>query len=157
MTSPYPPHLQAALAQLEAAEVDLDQRVANAKQLQRQMPQTTLSQQDIQQIEEHARSKNAPKQLRELQQRIDRGDLTWSDIANGRHLDDPKVQAALSTGVQGMRQAYTMIQEGHDVDEIIDIGGPPVATEPPAEPDEPPRPSHGGDDDEYFGRSIYDK
>ncbi|MEU6642427.1 hypothetical protein ABZ863_07735 [Saccharomonospora sp. NPDC046836] len=147
------PQIQEAMVKLEAAELNLDQTIAETKQLERQIPQTSLSQQDIEQIEEHARSKGAPRELRELQERIDRGDLSWNDIAGGRFLDDPQVRRALEGGVEGMRQAYTMIQEGHELDEIVDAGGPPVSTDP-----EPKRgPSRaGGDphDDDYFGGSI---
>jgi hypothetical protein len=116
--------MQEALAQLEEAEVNLDRAVLNAKQVEQQVPKTQLSQEDIRRIEEHARSNEAPRQLRELQERIDRGDLSWQDIASGHHLDDPKVRAALDPGVTGMRQAYAAIQEGQELDEIIESGPP---------------------------------
>jgi hypothetical protein len=128
MTDPWrTPQMQEALAQLEEAEVNLDRAVLNAKQVEQQVPKTQLSQEDIRQIEEHARSSEAPRQLRELQERIDRGDLSWQAIASGQHLDDPKVRAALEPGVTGMRQAYAAIQEGQELDEIIESGppGPP--------------------------------
>lgn len=169
------PQIREAMAKLEEAEVSLDRKIVEAKQVGQQVPQTGLSKQDIEQIEEHARSKGAPKELRELQARIDKGDLSWSDIAAGRFLDDPQVQSALAGGVEGMRQAYTMIQEGHDLDEIIDPGGPPVpidttpaqddaqedqespttqaADEAPKAPqrkDEPPP----DEDEDYYGGSI---
>ncbi|TWH20806.1 hypothetical protein [Prauserella rugosa] len=120
------PQIREALAQLEEAEVGLDQRIAGAKELSRNTSQGGLSAEDIQQIEQHARSSAAPRELRELQQRIDRGDLSWNDISAGRFLDDPQVRAALEHGVDGMRAAYTMIQEGQDFDEIIEAGGPAV-------------------------------
>lgn len=158
------PQLREAMARLEEAEVGLDQTIANAKEMSRQLPASGLSPEDVQQIEEHARSKDAPRELRELQERIDRGDLSWNDIAAGRFLDDPQVRGALEGGVEGMRQAYTMIQEGHDLDEIIDPSGPsfsegPSTSTPSAPPSPPPRPrpSRGGDDpddDDYFGGSI---
>lgn len=46
-------------------------------------------------------------------------------------LDDTHVQAGLSTGVDGMHQAYAAIEEGQDLDEIIE-SGPPA---PPQDPD----------------------
>lgn len=118
------PQIQEALARLEEAEVNLDRAIVHAKQVEQQTPKTRLSEEDIRLIEEHARGGDAPRELRELQERIDNGELSWEDIASGRHLDDPRVQGALSTGVEGMQQAYTAIEEGQDLDEIIE-GGPP--------------------------------
>jgi hypothetical protein len=127
------PQIQEALARLEEAEVNLDRAIVAAKQVEQQVPKTRLSEEDIRLIEEHAHSGDAPRELRELQERIDNGELSWEDIANGRHLDDPQVQGALSTGVDGMHQAYTAIVEGQDLDEIIE-GGPPAP--PRAEDDD---------------------
>ncbi len=119
------PHIREALAKLEEAEVALDRAILDAKQVEQQVPKTQLSEEDIRQIEEHARGADAPRELRELQRRIDAGELSWQDIASGHHLNDSSVQAALSPGVDGMHQAYTMIQEGQDLDEIIE-SPPPV-------------------------------
>jgi hypothetical protein len=133
MTTPDSGQIAEALARLEEAEVALDQAILAAKQVEQQIPQTRLSEEDIALIEEHARSEDAPRELRELQERIDNGELSWEDIASGRHLTDPEVQAALSPGVEGMQQAYAAIQEGQDLDEIIE-SGPPRAR--PADDDE---------------------
>lgn len=127
MSAPDPwrnPQMQEALARLEEAEVGLDRAIVNAKQVEQQVKTTKLSEEDIRLIEEHARSGNAPRQLRELQERIDNGEFSWEDIASGQHMDDPKVRAALDTGVTGMRQAYAAIQEGQELDEIIESGPP---------------------------------
>lgn len=118
------PQITEALAKLEEAEVSLDHAIVAAKQVEQQTPKTQLSEEDITLIEEHARSDDAPGELRELQERIDNGELSWQDIASGNHLTDPEVQAALTPGVDGMHQAYTAIQEGHDLDEIIEAGQP---------------------------------
>lgn len=156
MTSADParnPVVARALAELERAELGLDRSISQAKQLQSRLPKTGLSPQDIEQIAEHARGKNAPPELRALQERIDRGDLSWNDIAAGRFLDDPQVRDALARGVDGMRQAYTMIQEGHELDEIIEPGGPPSASDRPASPEA--RRDRGDDDPEDdFGGPI---
>lgn len=137
------PQLREALAQLEEAEVGLDQTVANARELSRNTSQGGLSADDIRQIEQHARSSAAPQELRELQKRIDRGDLSWNDISSGRFLDDPQVRSALQHGVHGMTAAYTMIQEGQDFDDIIEAGGPAV----PAAPTDPADSGGGSGDD----------
>ncbi|EHK88576.1 hypothetical protein ACWGRK_11760 [Saccharomonospora azurea] len=149
------PRIAAAMAQLEQAELGLDRTISSAKQLDAKMAKSSLSPQDIEQIAEHARSKDAPKELRELQARIDKGDLSWNDIAAGRFLDDPQVRTALEGGVEGMRQAYAMIQEGHDLDDIIEPGGPPSATTPgPGTTPGPTREGGDPDDDDYFGGSV---
>lgn len=163
MTNPDPwrsnPVIAEGLAKLEQAEVALDQKVAEAKQMQREMPRGGLSPEDIEQIEEHARSKDAPKQLRELQARVDRGDLSWNDIAAGRFLDDPGVRAGLSTGVEGMRQAHDLLEEGQDIDDIVDLGGPPAPVTDSEEAEQDSAPGRPDDfpDDEYYDRSVYDK
>lgn len=127
------PQITEALARLEEAEVALDQAIVEAKQVERETPKTQLSEEDIRLIEEHARSGDAPRELRELQERIDAGELSWEDIAAGRHLDDPEIQAALMPGVEGMQQIYTAIEEGQDLDDIIEMGGPT----PPRDTDDP--------------------
>jgi len=129
------PQIQEALARLEEAEVNLDQAIVSAKQVEEQTPKTRLSEEDIRLIEEHARSGDAPGELRELQERIDNGELSWEDIAQGRHLDDPRVQEALSPGVEGMHQAYVAIEEGQELDEIIEAG-PPSAPQDRSSDDE---------------------
>src|SRR5690242_4950383 len=125
------PRIRDAHARLEDAEVGLDQAIVAAKQVEREVPKTNLSEEDIELIEEHARSAAAPRELRELQQRIDDGELSWNDIATGRHMSDPEVQAALNPGVAGLQQAYSAIQEGQELDEIVSNGPPP----PPRERD----------------------
>ncbi|MGZ3141735.1 hypothetical protein ACVDFE_07010 [Lentzea chajnantorensis] len=49
------------------------------------------------------------------------------------------MQKALATGVPDLRRAYTAIQEGHDLDDIIESGNP---SRPPA------RPARGDDGDD---------
>jgi hypothetical protein len=141
------PQLREALARLEYAEVGLDRAIVSAKQVSRQVPSSRLSEEDVRQIEEFARGGNAPKGLRELQRRIDDGELSWQDIADGRHLDDPEVRAALATGVGGMQRAYAAIQEGHDLDDIIE-GGDTAPSVPAASDD---------DDDEYGYEFLRDQ
>ena len=114
--------IREAESTLDRAMTDLDRRIASAKQVENSVPKTKLSTEDIRQIEEFARGKDAPRELRELQRRVDEGELSWNDIADGRFLDDPTVQAALSASTPGLQQAYTQIQEGGHLDDIIDAG-----------------------------------
>ncbi|WP_018681711.1 hypothetical protein [Actinokineospora enzanensis] len=129
------PRIAEALADLEAAEVGLDEAIVAAQQVERTVPATSLSQEDLALLEQHARADSAPPALRALQERIDRGELTWSDLAAGRHMDDPEVQSALAPGVRGMRQAYAAIEDGQSLDDIIDEGPPPPPRAPT--PDDP--------------------
>ncbi|OQO90003.1 hypothetical protein B1813_19435 [Saccharomonospora piscinae] len=153
MTSTDPtnnPRIAEAMAKLEQAEAGLDRSISQARRLQSRMPKSGLSREDIEQIAQHARSKDAPKELRELQARIDSGEVSWNDIAEGRFLDDPQVRRALEGGVEGMRQAYVMINEGHELDEIIEPGGPPSTPDRPADRDD--RDDDPGDD--YFDGPV---
>lgn len=143
------PLIQEALAKLAEAEAGLDEAIAEAKTVERQVPKTSLSQEDTQKIEEFAHSKDAPKELRELQKRVDEGELTWDQIGSGEHLDDPKVRAALATGVDGMKAAYTLIQEGQDLDDIVEAGAPAPATTPADDA------TDDRDDDDYFGDTVF--
>jgi hypothetical protein len=147
------PDLREALARLEDAELALDHTILEAKQVEQQTQKTTLSEEDIRQIEEHARGADAPKALRELQRRIDAGELSWQSIAAGQHLDDPRVQAGLAPGVDGMRQAYTLIQEGHDLDEILEQGPPPRRFRD--DPGDPPSDDDPPDDDGPVFKSVF--
>jgi hypothetical protein len=140
------PQIREALARLENAEVALDQTILSAKQLDQATPKSTLSKQDVEAIEAYARTADAPKDLRELQKRVDSGELTWGEIASSQHFADPKVQAALSTGVNGMRQAYTLIEEGQSLDEIIE--SPPAPPRQPDPRDEEPHDYDDPDDDD---------
>ncbi|ASO18142.1 hypothetical protein FHR81_002538 [Actinoalloteichus hoggarensis] len=120
---------QARLAQFAAARSELDriEAVADARMAeikQQQLPESGLSEAEIAQIEQFARSKDAPAELRALQERIDKGDLSWRDIADGSAVQDEQVQRALASGVPKLQQAYTMIQEGHSIDDILDAGDP---------------------------------
>ncbi|OZM70880.1 hypothetical protein CFN78_23365 [Amycolatopsis antarctica] len=125
------PQIREAEAKLDGAMADLDRRIAKADQVRQSVPATKLSADEIRQIQEFARGKDAPRELRELQRRIDNDELSWSDIADGRHLDDPAVRAALSTSTPGMQRAYTLIQEGEHLDDIVESG-----TTDPSRPDD---------------------
>lgn len=136
-------------ARLQALVDDFDAKTASAEQTGREAAQFQprsrgVTEQDLAAIERYARSGNAPKEFKELQQRIDSGEFSWQDIAAGRVMDDG-VQKALATGVPDLQRAYTAIQEGHDIADIIEAGGP-ARQAPPARP--------SGDDDED-GPSVF--
>jgi ribosomal protein L12E/L44/L45/RPP1/RPP2 len=144
MTFPYDNvRLQALIAEVDSAIENVRDTADKASRVQ---PRSSgLSQQDLTEIERHARSSAAPKELKELQRRVDAGELSWADIAAGRALDDEGVQRAFATGLPDLRRAYTAIEEGHDIEDIIASGQPHAA---PTSPTTPAGSTDHDDDDE---------
>lgn len=137
-------------ARLQTLIADFDATTERAEQTGREVAQFQprsrgVTEQDLAEIERYARSGNAPKEFKDLQQRIDSGEFSWKDIAAGRVMDDG-VQKALATGVPDLQRAYTAIQEGQDIDDIIESGNPAAR----------PRPRRD-DDDEDDGPSHFRK
>lgn len=134
-------------ARLQALIDDVDARTTAAVQVAQQAAQYQprsrgVSEQDLAAIERHARSGNAPKEFRDLQQRIDSGEFSWKDIAAGRVMDEG-VQKALATGVPDLQRAYTAIQEGQDIEDVIASGNPAAQSRPRRDDDdEDDGPSH---------------
>ncbi|GGM87285.1 hypothetical protein GCM10011609_24850 [Lentzea pudingi] len=136
MTFPY----ESARQQLQTWQQDLDAKGARLEKvaLEASRAQTRgadLSPADIAEIEKFARSKDAPNALKDLQRKVDSGELSWRDIASGRAVNDPEVQRAMQTSMPSLKRAYTAIKEGQDLDEIVAAG------------QQRTRRSHGGDDD----------
>ncbi len=143
MTFPYDQaRLQALVDQFDATTASVEKTGREAAQFQ---PRSRgVTEQDLAAIERYARSGNAPKEFKELQQRIDSGEFSWQDVAAGRVMDEG-VQKALATGVPDLQRAYTAIQEGQDIDDIIESGNP-------SRPAPPVRPAPGDDED---GPSVF--
>ncbi|MCX2946914.1 hypothetical protein [Lentzea sp. NEAU-D7] len=123
MTFPY----DNARKQLQAWQQDLDARGARLEKvaLEASKVQTRgadLSPADIAAIEKFARSKDAPNALKDLQRKVDSGELSWRDIASGRAVGDPDVQRAMQTSMPALKRAYTAIKEGQNLDEIVAAG-----------------------------------
>lgn len=123
MTFPY----ESARQQLQTWQQDLDAKGARLEKvaLEASKAQTRgadLSPADIAEIEKFARSKDAPNALKDLQRKVDSGDLSWRDIASGRAVNDPEVQRAMQTSMPSLKRAYTAIKEGQDLDEIVAAG-----------------------------------
>jgi hypothetical protein len=140
-------------ARLQALVDEFDAKTEAAEKTGREAAQFQprskgVSEQDLAEIERYARSGNAPKEFKDLQQRIDSGEFSWKDIAAGRVMDEG-VQKALETGVPDLKRAYTAIQEGQDVDDIIDAGGSGPAQQSPSAR-QPRR-----DDDDEDGGSVF--
>jgi hypothetical protein len=143
VTFPYDQaRLQALFAQVDSKIDDLGQVATAASQVQRRS--RGLSEQDLAEIERFAKSPGAPKELKDLQRRVESGEMSWADVAAGRALNDEGVQKALAVGVPDLQRAYRAIEEGQDIDDII-ASGTPVAR-PPRRDDDEDGPSHFRED-----------
>jgi hypothetical protein len=123
MTFPY----DSARQQLQAWQQDLDARGARLEQVAQQAARVQtrsgdLSPADIAEIEKFARSKDAPNALKDLQRKVDSGQLSWRDISSGQAVNDPDVQRAMQSSMPSLKRAYTAIKEGQNLDEIIAAG-----------------------------------
>ncbi|MCR3746852.1 hypothetical protein [Lentzea californiensis] len=148
MTFPYDQaRLQALFSEVDSRVDDLGKVATAASQVQRRS--RGLSEQDLREIERFAKSPGAPKELKDLQRRVDAGEMTWADVASGRAVHDEGVQKALAVGVPDLQRAYQAIEEGQDIDDIITSGNP-------AAHQSPPRPRRD-DDDEDDGPSHFRK
>lgn len=123
MTFPY----DSARQQLQAWQQDLDARGARLEQVAQQAARVQtrggdLSPADIAEIEKFARSKDAPNALKDLQRKVDSGQLSWRDISSGQAVNDPDVQRAMQTSMPSLKRAYTAIKEGQNLDDIVAAG-----------------------------------
>ena len=123
MTFPY----DSARQQLQAWQQDLDAKGSRLEQVAREAVQVQtrgadLSPADIAEIEKFARSKDAPNALKDLQRKVDSGQLSWRDISSGHAVNDPEVQRAMQTSMPSLKRAYTAIKEGQNLDEIVAAG-----------------------------------
>lgn len=123
MTFPY----DSARQQLQAWQQDLDAKGARLEKvaLEASRVQTRggdLSPADIAAIEKFARSKDAPNALKDLQRKVDSGEMSWRDIASGKAVNDPEVQRAMQSSMPSLKRAYTAIKEGQNLDEIVAAG-----------------------------------
>jgi hypothetical protein len=139
--------VEQAEARLEEVSAQADEAIATARTL-RISPTPPLSEDDVRRIEQAARSENASREMRELQQRIDRGEFTWRDVVDGRQMHDPGVRAALGANLETMASAYRQFAEGYQLDEVLTAHQPREASSGRREP--------GDDDGEWFVDSIYD-
>ncbi|NKE58391.1 hypothetical protein FXN61_16800 [Lentzea sp. PSKA42] len=123
MTFPY----DSARQQLQAWQQDLDAKGSRLEKvaLEASKVQTRgsdLSPADIAEIEKFARSKDAPNALKDLQRKVDSGEMSWRDISSGKAVNDPDVQRAMQSSMPSLKRAYTAIKEGQNPDEIVAAG-----------------------------------
>ncbi|NGY64376.1 hypothetical protein G7043_36235 [Lentzea sp. NEAU-D13] len=123
MTFPY----DSARQQLQAWQQDLDARGAQLEKVALEASRvqtrgTDLSPADIAEIEKFARSKDAPNALKDLQRKVDSGQISWQDITSGKAINDPDVHRAMQTSMPALKRAHTAIKEGQNLDEIVAAG-----------------------------------
>ena len=123
MTFPY----DSARQQLQAWQQDLDARGSRLEQVAQQAARVQtrggdLSPADIAAIEKFARSKDAPNALKDLQRKVDSGEMSWRDITSGKAVNDPEVQRAMQSSMPSLKRAYTAIKEGQNLDDIVAAG-----------------------------------
>ncbi|WP_199440456.1 hypothetical protein [Umezawaea beigongshangensis] len=123
MTFPYDrAKLDALVARVDAGIAGVERTAAEASRVRTRS--SGLTPQDLAEIERAARGRDAPKELRELQRRVDAGELTWSDVASGRALDDAGVQSALATSVPDLQRAHRALEDGQDPEDVAESGRP---------------------------------
>lgn len=81
------------------ADAELEAAVRQSDRAVQELRQSPDFQRRLDNVEQYARSRAAPRALRELQRRIDAGELSWHAIAAGKHLDDPDVRAVVAAGI----------------------------------------------------------
>ncbi|MGH3697199.1 MAG: hypothetical protein ACRDRX_24995 [Pseudonocardiaceae bacterium] len=139
----------AAVEQAEARLTEVagqaDAAIAKARSL-RIPPTPPLSEDDIRRIDAAARFRDASREMRELQRRIDQGEFTWRDVVDGQQMHDPGVRAALGAGVAEMGRVYRQFEDGYQLDEVLAAHQPGGAGQ--RGPDD--------DDGQWFVDSIYD-
>ncbi|HEY0637455.1 MAG TPA: hypothetical protein VGD67_07395 [Pseudonocardiaceae bacterium] len=112
--------VRAAEAALAAAVERGREAVVKAQQVSARVPNTRLSDRDIEEIDRAARGKDAPPELRALAQRVERGDLTWRQIVDGQAMHDPGVQAAMKVNLARLGGVYRKFEEGFGLDEVLE-------------------------------------
>lgn len=114
------------MARVQAMADELDAKMARLEQFSAAAAKTggstDLSEKDLAEIEKAAKAPGAPAALKDLQRKVDSGQLSWRDIAAGKALGDEDFQRAMRLGMPSMKKAYHALQEGQNIDEIIAAG-----------------------------------
>lgn len=153
---------------LDEAAMQVDEDLARADEMSFDNP--PLSDEEVDDFERAVRDPNAPEQLKKLAQRVDAGEFSWREIADGKAMRDPDVRAAFAEAGRHIdttefQQGIEMLKQGMSPDEVVTaLRGEPAAPEPEpeaAEAAEPEprrkRPSEEVDDDEYFSGSFLER
>ncbi len=132
--------VRAAEAALAAAVERGKEAVVRARQVSSRVPDTRLSDKDIEEINRAARGKDAPPELRALAQRVERGDLSWRQIVDGHAMHDPGVQAAMRANLAQLGRVYRKFEEGFTLDDVLESETGQTARRRVVRPDAAPDP-----------------
>lgn len=132
-----------AEAALAAAVERGREAVVKAQQVSARVPNTRLSDADIEEIDRAARGRGATPELRALVERVDRGDLSWRQIVDGKAMHDPGVQAAMRANLAQLGRVYRKFEEGFTLDDVLESETGSTSrrrapSEAPAASDDPP-------------------
>lgn len=145
------PEIREAEAQLQAAVQRGNKVAEEARQLAAQIRPSRISDADLRQVERAARAADAPPEMRALAEKVDRGELTWRQIADGQAMEDPAVKAAASLNLERMSEVYRQFEEGMTLEQVLEAQGlSDVGAGDDAGPDLP----DDGDDDDGGGRGV---
>lgn len=153
--------------ELDEAALRVDEHLARAEQLP-EFHDEPLSEQDVARFEQAVRDDNAPDEVKQLARRVDSGEYTWREIAEGKAMRDPEVRAAFAEAGRHvdpapLQQIVEQLNEGKTPEEIVaaNRSGQEEQSADEERTDEPaPRSRRRGradeeqDDDDYFGGSF---
>ncbi|MCI2417028.1 hypothetical protein MOQ72_06295 [Saccharopolyspora sp. K220] len=113
------PEIRAAEELMEERMRQAEEALEKVTRFEAELPEIKLTDDKIEEIEQLIRSGQAPAEIAALQERIDAGEFSWRDIADGSALRDESVQAAFSASVQNMQHAKELLDAGYDAATVI--------------------------------------
>lgn len=150
--------------EIREAESSLDRSLAKSRELLKKLDKAKIrptdpsaSDAEIASLEAAAKRSDAPAEMRLLARKVDAGELSWKDIAEGRAFNDADVRRMAMSKLDAAKKAYEDFEAGATLDEVIDArtGGendplaesplsaaPPRPPHPTPEPQQPEPPAH---------------
>lgn len=128
------PEVRAAEEMVEERMRQAEQALAKATRFEAELPEVKLTDERIEEIQQHVRNGNAPAEIAAFQRRVDDGECSWREVADGTAFRDESVRAAFAASVRNMQQAKEMLDAGYDAATVITH--------------DPNRPADAGYDDE---------
>src|SRR3954468_3021811 len=116
--------------EVREAESSLDRSLTKSRQLLKKLAKVQLrpadlraSGEQVSSLENAAKRSDAPAELRLLKRKVDAGELSWKDVAEGRAFADPDFQRLAASKLGPAREAYQDFEEGASLDDVIEAGG----------------------------------
>lgn len=113
------PEIRAAEQMIDERMTQAEEALAKATRFESELPEVKLTDERIEEIEQQIRSGNAPPEIVAFQRRVDEGEFSWHDVADGTAFRDESVRSAFSASVQNMQQAKDMLDAGYDSATVI--------------------------------------